>query len=78
MRRDRFIENIKARAKAEREEVEKLRAECIAGTHSVKARISERNAAIENHRKRRRALETEGGFQLGLDVGLMKRAKKRG
>jgi hypothetical protein len=76
MRRDCLIGDIKARAKAEKEEVEKLRAECIEGIHTVEARISETNAAIEDLRKRKLALETEGGFQLGLDVGLMKRAKK--
>jgi hypothetical protein len=78
IRRDRLAENIKAHAKAEREEVEKLRAEGISGIHAVEVRISETNAAIENLRKRKLALETEGGFQLGLNVGLMKRAKKKG
>jgi hypothetical protein len=78
IRRDRLAENIKARAKAEREEVEKLRAEGISGIHAVEVRISETSAAIENLRKRKLALETEGGFQLGLNVGLMKRAKKKG
>jgi hypothetical protein len=77
MKRDRLTENIKAHAKAEREKVEKLRDECIAGSHAFKAEISEINAAIENLRKRKLALETEGGFQLGLDVGSMKRAKNR-
>jgi hypothetical protein len=77
MRRDRLIGDIKARTKAEKEEVEKLKAECIEGIHTVEARISETNAAIEDLRKRKLALETEGGFELGLDVGLMKRAKKR-
>jgi hypothetical protein len=78
MRRDRLIEDIKARAKAEKEEVEKLRAECIEEIHTVEARISETNASIEDLRKRKLALEAEGGFELGLDVGLMKRAKKKG
>jgi hypothetical protein len=76
MKRDRFIKDLKAYAEAEREKVRKLRAECIAGVQTREARISEINAVIEDLRKRKLALETEGGFQLGLDVGLMKRAKK--
>jgi hypothetical protein len=78
MRRDRLIEGIKAHANTEREEVKKLRTERIEEIQTVEARISETNAAIEDLRKRKLALEAEGGFELGLDVGLMKRAKKKG
>jgi hypothetical protein len=76
IRRDLIIKHYKDRAKAEREEVETLRATCIARLDTVEARISEINARGENHRKRKHALEAEGGFELGLDVGLMKRARK--
>jgi hypothetical protein len=74
--RNTLFEDIDTRAKAEREQVERLTAECIARLSTVESRISEINARSENHRKRKHALEAEGGFQLGLDVGLMKRAKK--
>jgi hypothetical protein len=77
-KRDQRIEGVNTRTKAKREQAEKLRAGCIARLDTVEARISEINARTENHRKRKLALEAEGGFQLGLDVGLMERAKKRG
>jgi predicted transcriptional regulator len=75
-KRDQHIKDTNACEKTMREQMEQLRAECIARLDTVEVQISKVNTMSEKHRKRKLALETEGGFELGLDVGLMKRAKK--
>jgi hypothetical protein len=72
------INRIRAEAEVDKERFEKQIAEDEKNRiHKLEARVDGIVVNAKNARKRKQELEQEGGFQLGLDVGMIEERRKR-
>jgi hypothetical protein len=72
---EQHINRIRTVAKDERESMEKLIAEDR--VFGIKTKVDEVVANAKDAKQRKHELEQEGGFQLGLDVGMIEERRKR-
>jgi hypothetical protein len=72
---EQHINRIRTVAKDKRESMEKLIAEDR--VFEIKTKVDEVVANAKDAKKRKHELEQEGGFQLGLDVGMIEERRKR-
>jgi hypothetical protein len=72
------INRIRAEAKVDKDSFEKQIAEDEKDRmHKIEVKVGGIVANAKNARKRKQELEQEGGFQLGLDVGMIEERRKR-
>jgi hypothetical protein len=72
------INRIRAEAKVDKESLKKQIAEDEKDrVYKIEAKVGGIVANAKNARKRKQELEQEGGFQLGLDVGMIEEKRKR-